>query len=93
MKNTSFIIISIILILVISNLHNIKKKNKFRLTILTDGFINKILLGFFLLIILFEHFSLGLLFMILLLSIQIDQINNEDNLEAFNNYFISANNK
>ena len=93
MKNTLFLCASIILILFISNLHILKNKNKFRLTILTDGILNKILLGFLLLLILFEHFLAGLLFMIFILVVQIQQKNNTHKLEGFSNYFLSANNK
>ena len=68
MISNLYLILSIILIILASNIHLFRNKDKFRITLLVDGIINKILLGFLLLVILFENYLLGLLFMIVLLN-------------------------
>ena len=45
--NNLYIFLSVILILLISNIHLIRKKDKFRINLLIDGVLNKILLGFY----------------------------------------------
>ena len=82
-----YYIISILLILVIINVRHLTNKNKFRITLLVDGILNKILLGFLLCVILFENFLLGILFMILLLILQMENINNKQNIEGFEDYY------
>ena len=86
MKNL-YIILSIVLILIISNIHLIRKKDKFRINLLIDGVVNKILLGFLLLIFLFENFLLGMLFMVLLLILQSENIKKTENIEGFYDYY------
>ena len=85
--NNLYIFLSIILILLISNIHLIRKKDKFRINLLIDGVVNKILLGFLLLIFLFENFLLGMLFMVLLLILQIENIKKTENIEGFYDYY------
>ncbi len=85
--NNLYIFLSIILILLISNVHLIRKKDKFRINLLIDGVVNKILLGFLLLIILFENFLLGLLFMVLLLILQSENIKKSEKIEGFYDYY------
>jgi hypothetical protein len=87
MSKIIYYIVCIILILVIINLKYLTKKNKFRITLLVDGILNKILLGILLCIILFEHFQLGVIFMILLLILQMENINNKNNIEGFKDYY------
>tara|TARA_X000000950_G_C13902672_1_gene655475 strand:- start:2578 stop:2850 length:273 start_codon:yes stop_codon:yes gene_type:complete len=85
--NNLYIFLSIILILLISNIHLIRKKDKFRINLLIDGVVNKILLGFLLLIFLFENFLLGMLFMVLLLILQSENIKKTENIEGFYDYY------
>lgn len=85
--NNFYIILAVVLILVSSNIHLIRKKDKFRLNLLIDGVVNKILIGFLLLIILFENLLLGILFMILILIVQSENIKKQENIEGFNDYY------
>ena len=85
--NNLYIFLSIILILLISNIHLIRKKDKFRINLLIDGVVNKVLLGFLLLILLFENFLLGILFMILLLMLQSETTKNSEKIEGFYDYY------
>ncbi len=85
--NNLYIFLSIILILLISNVHLIRKKDKFRVNLLIDGVVNKILLGFLLLILLFENFLLGMLFMVLLLILQSENIKQTEKIEGFYDYY------
>jgi len=85
--NNFYILLAIILILLSSNIHLIRKKDKFRLNLLIDGVVNKILIGFLLLIILFENILLGILFMILILVVQSENVKNYENIEGFNDYY------
>lgn len=82
-----YYIISILLILVIINVRHLTNKNKFRITLLVDGILNKILLGLLLCVILFEDFLLGMLFMILLLILQMENLSNKQNIEGFEDYY------
>tara|TARA_B100000886_G_scaffold191627_1_gene131998 strand:+ start:432 stop:707 length:276 start_codon:yes stop_codon:yes gene_type:complete len=82
-----YYIISILLILVIINVRHLTNKNKFRITLLVDGILNKILLGLLLCVILFEDFLLGILFMILLLILQMENLSNKQNIEGFEDYY------
>jgi len=87
MNKTLYYVTCILLILVIVNVKNLNNKNKFRITLLIDGILNKILLGFLLCIILFENFLLGVLFMLLLLTLQMENQNNKNNIEGFQAYY------
>jgi hypothetical protein len=87
MPQKLYYITCILLILVIVNIKNLTNKNKFRITLLVDGILNKILLGLLLCVILFENFQLGILFMILLLILQIENTNNKHNIEGFEDYY------
>ena len=87
MPKNIYYIVCILLILVIVNIKYLTRKNKFRITLLVDGILNKIILGFLLCIILFENFQLGVLFMILLLILQMENINNKQNIEGFQDYY------
>ena len=78
---------SVILILLISNIHLIRKKDKFRINLLIDGVLNKILLGLLLLIVLFENFLLGMLFMVLLVILQSENIKQSEKIEGFYDYY------
>ena len=84
MISNLYLILSIILIILASNIHLFRNKDKFRITLLVDGIINKILLGFLLLVILFENYLLGLLFMIVLLILQLEHKNS---IEGFSDYY------
>ena len=85
--NNLYILLSVILILLISNIHLFRKKDKFRLNLLIDGVVNKILIGFLMLIIIFENFLLGVLFMILILVVQSENVKKQENIEGFNDYY------
>ena len=85
--NNLYIFLSVILILLISNIHLLRKKDKFRVNLLIDGVVNKILLGFLLLIILFENLLLGVLFMVLLLVLQSENTKKSEKIEGFYDYY------
>ena len=85
--NNLYIFLSVILILLISNIHLIRKKDKFRINLLIDGILNKILLGLLLLIVLFENFLLGMLFMVLLVILQSENIKQSEKIEGFYDYY------
>tara|TARA_Y100001970_G_C13518862_1_gene501969 strand:- start:233 stop:505 length:273 start_codon:yes stop_codon:yes gene_type:complete len=85
--NNLYIFLSIILILLISNIHLLRKKDKFRVNLLIDGVVNKILLGFLLLIVLFENLLVGVLFMVLLLVLQSENIKQSEKIEGFYDYY------
>ena len=85
--NNLYIFLSIILILLISNIHLLRKKDKFRVNLLIDGVVNKILLGFLLLIILFENLLLGVLFMVLLLVLQSENTKKSEQIDGFYDYY------
>jgi hypothetical protein len=85
--NSLYIIVCFVLVIIISTVHNFRKKDKFRINLLIDGVLNKILLGFLLLIIIFENFLIGLLFMVLLLVLQSENIKKHENIEGFNDYY------
>ena len=87
MPQKLLIICCIILILLIITIKNLTKKNKFRITLLVDGILNKMILGILLCVIMFENFLLGILFMILLLVLQIENRNNISNIEGFKDYY------
>ena len=80
-------VLYIITILLIINIPMLRNKDKFRLNLLFDGVLNKILLGILLCIILFDNFMLGLLFMLLLLIINLEIKNTSKNIEGFSDYF------
>lgn len=80
-------VLYIITILLIINIPMLRNKDKFRLNLLFDGVINKILLGVLLCILLFDNFMLGLLFMLLLLIINLEIKNTSKNIEGFSDYF------
>ena len=86
MLQKNYLLFSLILIIFILNIHNLSRKNKFRITLLVDGIINKVLLGILLCIILFENFLLGLLFMIFLLLLNMEN-QKKENIEGFSDYF------
>lgn len=81
------LLLSLVLIIFILNIQNLSKKNKFRITLLVDGIINKILLGILLCIILFENFLLGMLFMLLLLLLHMENQKKTENIEGFTDYY------
>jgi hypothetical protein len=86
MLQKNYLLFSLILIIFILNIHNLSRKNKFRITLLVDGIINKVLLGILLCIILFENFLLGILFMIFLLLLNMEN-QKKENIEGFSDYF------
>ena len=86
MLQKNCLLFSLILIIFILNIHNLSRKNKFRITLLVDGIINKVLLGILLCIILFENFLLGILFMIFLLLLNMEN-QKKENIEGFSDYF------
>ena len=75
----SFVILLIVFIPYLSD------KNKVRLSLLTNNTINKLLLLLFLLFIILEDYTLGVLVMILYFIVLIQKI---DSNEGFQNYFI-----
>ena len=88
MLNPSFIIVlCLVLIVAIVNIPNLKNKDKFRINLLVDGILNKIILGLLLLVILFENFLLGMLFMLFLVVLHLENSKNSETLEGFTDYY------
>jgi hypothetical protein len=77
-------ILTIILILLISMINKISNKNKFRLKLVTDGILNKILIIGLIFILFADNFLLGMLSIILLHTIMTFDIN--DIKEGFQCY-------
>ena len=87
MLQNIYFILSVLLILFIVNIHKLSSQNKFRINLLVDGVINKILLGLLLCIIIFDNFLLGILFMIFLLILQLENQNKNATIEGFSDYY------
>lgn len=88
MLNPKFIILlCLVLIILIVNIPNLRKKDKFRINLLVDGILNKMILGLLLLIILFENFILGMLFMLLLLGLHLENSKKSETFEGFTDYY------
>ena len=87
MLQKNYLLLSLVLIIFILNIQNLSKKNKFRITLLIDGFINKVLLGCMLCVILFEDFLLGMLFMLFILLLHIENQKKKENIEGFSDYY------
>lgn len=77
-------ILLIFIILFFAILPNIQNKNKFRLEMLKNGWINKFLLIMIVILISMHNFKIGLLSMILIFSLFLTDTYNE---EGFMNYF------
>ena len=87
MPQKIYLVLSLLLIFFILNIQYLSKKNKFRITLLIDGIINKCLLGFLLCIIIFEDFLLGMLFMLFLLILHLENQKKKENIEGFSDYY------
>ena len=67
---------------------NYIKKNKFRLKLVFDGFINKVILLLITIVVLMESYQLGVLLILGFFVIYTGlQINNNQVVEGFHNYF------
>ena len=77
----------LILILLIAIIPNLNEKNKFKLNIATDGFLNKLVLLSIILFIMLENYVLGLLSVLLYFTILIETKKGSQTMEGFINYF------
>jgi len=83
-KNQLYLCVSLLVIVAIAIVPNLNKKNKFRLSLVLDGTINKFLILLLLLFLILENVMLGVLVMILFFV----SINYKDNtIEGFRNYY------
>jgi hypothetical protein len=81
---TLFYFIYLLLILLIVYIPNLSNNNKVRLSILIDNSISKLFILLFLLFVLLEDYTIGILGLILYHTILIHKI---DSKEGFQNYF------
>ena len=88
MNNTLFFIILISLVVLICVYDAASKKSKFKLNLLFDGFINKIILLAFVVLLLMEDIRIGIILILGFFVVHIGLKNNEkDLIEGFNDYF------
>ena len=76
--------IYVLLILLITFIPSFSDNNKTRLSILVDNHISKVLILLFILFLLLENITIGILLLILYFTILIHKI---DSSEEFENYF------
>jgi hypothetical protein len=76
--------IYVLLILLITFIPSFSDNNKTRLSILVDNHISKVLILLFILFLLLENITIGILLLILYFTILIHKI---DSSEGFENYF------
>ena len=87
MNNKLVIMISSFILFLVIIIKNISNKNKFRLKLLLDGNINRLLLFSFMLFIVMESYQLGILLLILYFLVTINIENNKKVYEGFIDYF------
>lgn len=93
-KNNTLVLVIIIVLIILFNIgliHTIDNKNKFRMTLLFDGIINKTLLLLIILFILIENKELGIICMVLFFTLYSTYlyIPKTHLLEGFQDYYIS----
>jgi hypothetical protein len=90
MNNTLFFIILISLVVVICLYETASNKNKFRAKLLVDGFINKLVILAFIVLLIMEDIRLGIILLFGFFMVHIGLKNNESNvIEGFQDYFSS----
>ena len=76
--------IYVLLILIITFIPILSQKNKIRLSILVNNNISKILIQLFILFMLLENYTIGILLLILYFTILLNKL---DSIEGFQSYF------
>jgi len=76
--------IYVLLILIITFIPMLSRKNKTRLSILVNNNISKILIQLFILFVLLENYPIGILLLILYFTILLNKL---DSIEGFQSYF------
>ena len=76
--------IYVLLILIITFIPILSQKNKIRLSILVNNNISKILIQLFILFMLLENYTIGVLLLILYFTILLNKL---DSIEGFQSYF------
>ena len=87
MNNKLVIMLSTVILLLVIIIKNISNKNKFRLKLLLDGNINRLLLFSFILFIVMESYQIGILLLILYFLVILNIENNKKVYEGFIDYF------
>ena len=87
MNKKLVIMLSTVILFLIIIIENISNKNKFRLKLLLDGNINRILLFSFILFIVMENYQVGILLLLLYFLIILNIENNKKVYEGFVDYF------
>ena len=87
MNNKLVIMLSTVILLLVIIIKNISNKNKFRLKLLLDGNINRLLLFSFILFIVMESYQTGILLLILYFLVILNIENNKKVYEGFIDYF------
>ena len=87
MNNKLVIMLSTVILLLVIIVKNISNKNKFRLKLLLDGNINRLLLFSVILFIVMESYQTGILLLILYFLVILNIENNKKVYEGFIDYF------
>ena len=87
MNKILLLMLSIVILFLIIIIESISNKNKFRLKLLLDGNINRILLFSFMLFIVMENYQLGILLLLLYFLVILSIENNKNIYEGFLEYF------
>ena len=77
----------LILIFLITCIPHLNEKNKFRLNLVTDGLLNKLVILSIILFVMLENYVLGLLSVLLYFTILIETKKGSQTMEGFINYF------
>lgn len=81
------ILIILVLVTIIMTIPYLDEKNKFRLNLVTDGLLNKIVILSIIFFIILENYVIGLLCAILYFVILIETQKGSQTMEGFINYF------
>lgn len=88
MNKKLFLILFVLIVIILCSYDSISNKNKFRLNLLFDGFINKLILILIIVVVMMESIQLGIILMFtfftILLSLNMD---NKNIIEGFTDYY------
>ena len=80
-------LIILVLIILILGVPYLDDKNKFRLNLVTDGLLNKLVILSIIFFVILENYAIGLLCSILYFVILIETQKGQQTMEGFINYF------
>jgi hypothetical protein len=88
MNKQLFLVIFVTIVILLCSVEALSNKNKFRLKLVFDGLINKVILLLITIVVLMESYQLGVLLILGFFVIYTGlQINNTQVVEGFHNYF------